>query len=198
MTVSVAEIEALRFHLGKGQLGPLSVVYAGNNYYEFFQGVIKDNLSDYASTTATATITSATTVEVTPVSMTDIVPYARLYVDVGDSLDVVQVKAVGASTFTASFAKAHTGTFPIQLECGVARLRQLLWSADKAFQAMQASTVTETAGIKQLGQGEIEWFDGTAVLEGKARHYQTIVEELAKLVMIDTGSSRGNVSTEAY
>ena len=56
----------------------------------------------------------------------------------------------------------------------------------------------ETAGIKQLGQGEIEWFDGTAVLEGKARHYQTIVEELAKLVMIDTGSSRGNVSTEAY
>src|ERR1051325_6600613 len=50
---------------------------------------------------------------VTPVSMAGIVPGATLVVNGGDLREVVDVTATTATTFTANFAFAHTGTWSV-------------------------------------------------------------------------------------
>ena len=202
MTVTDAEIEAVRFHLGYGQLSAVAVTYTRDGFLELFHNVIQPNLVDIAETTATTAI-SVGEATVTPVSMTSIVPFARLYVDVGDDLEVVAVRSVTVSTFTAKFTKAHPATgYPVQVECGTSRLRQLLWSVDKIWQSRQSSSITQTAGIKQLGNGEIEWFGATDVLDTTTAQYVAIVNDISSLVRVMPAwnpSSMGNSGRlEAY
>lgn len=203
MPLSESEVESLRFTLGYGNIGVGAYPQTPDGFKELFDQVIAPNLTGDVETTATGSITAGETATVTPASMTEIVAHARLVVDVGDAAEVVVVRAVTVSTFTAFFANAHIGTFPVARFGGVARLRMLLHRADQAWQAMQAPTIGDAAGLKQVDKGDIEWFEGFRVLKDRVSHYQAIVNQISSLVRVlprwaDEGGAGGTSQLEAY
>lgn len=196
MALTTSEIESLRMHLGYGNLTTGAQPYSVDGFNSLFTTVIAPNLGTAAETSAT-TLISAGIVVVTPVSMTDIVAQCSLVVDCGEDAEIVQVKAVGASTFTARFAKAHTAAgYPIALMCGKARLRYLLAQADRLWTRRQSSDITQTAGLKQLGKGEIEWVNGaTGVIADVGSQYAQIVGEIASICRVAPSGSGGDSNT---
>jgi hypothetical protein len=185
VALSDPEIEALRFELGYGNLGVGGFPYTSDGFQTLFYSVIAPNLTSGPETTATTAIVAGADATVTPVSMTGIVPYARLVVDVGDEAETVVVRSVTGSTFTARFANAHPATgYPIAVESGVTRLRQLMRDAVAAGSAYTGGAVTKAAGIKQVGQGEIEWFGAGDTLATMNAHLKAIRLQIAGLVRV--------------
>lgn len=204
MTLSTAEIESLRYHLGWGNVGVAAYPYTPDGFFEVFSQVVSPHLSTATETTATTAITAGATATVTPVSMTDIVVGAQLVVDVGDAAEIVWVRSVAASTFTASFTLAHPASgYPVMLMCGKARLRYTLAVCDRLWTRMQSATVSGSLGIKQLGQGEIEWFGPSAVYQGLLTQYLGAVQSLSTITRVpinpDTRARPGgSTRLEAY
>lgn len=200
--LSDSDIESLRCHLGYGNLGTGVYPYTEDGFQELFNDVIAPNLTTGQETSATTAITADATTTVTPVSMTGIAVYVRLVVDVGDDAEIVQVRSLpSGSTFSAKFAKAHPATgYPIAVLSGVSRLRLLLHSADKAWQAVQSEDITGNAGLKSVGRGAVEWFEGGRVLTETAQHYARIVQEISNLVLVQPRGRDAGCSTriEAY
>jgi hypothetical protein len=198
MAITDSEVESLRFHLGYGNIGLGTSTYSPDGFKELFRDVVAAYLTGDSETEATATIAAGKVAAVTPGAMTDIVARARLVVDVGDDAEIVTVKSVTATTFTARFAKAHSGTFPVSLLGGQARLRLLLHTADQAWEAMQNGDIGENAGLKKVD--EVEFYQGMWVAKGKLTQYRIIQGQLSSLVrvqIVDSGSG-GSASLEAY
>lgn len=185
MSLSDSEIQSLRFHLGYGNISSGAYPFTPDGFLELFEGTVSPNLQDGAETTASTAVTAGTTTTVTVGDITDIVPWGELVVDVADDAEVVVVKSVSGSTFTASFAKSHVASgYPVAVMSGVARMRMLLWDAGAAWKKAQSSSITKTAGLKQLGKGEIEWFPGGSVLSDTMAHYRSIVWSISALVRV--------------
>jgi len=200
-TVTNAEIEALRFHLGYGNIAVGGYPYTPDGFLELFAQVIQPNLTTAPETTAATATTAGAITVVTPASMTGIAVNGHLVIDVGDDAEEVVVKAVTVSTFTARFAKAHEATgYPVALASGVARLRLLLWSAETAWKSVTGSEITATAGIQSVGKGEVVWFEGNRVLRDTLDAYKAIVSQLSRLVRVEPVAvgGAGGSRTEAY
>ena len=136
---------------------------------------------------------------ITLASVTGIAAYTRLVIDVGDDAEIVTVRSVSGSAVTATFAKAHTQPYPVAIESGTAVLRTLLHSADAAYDRLRSSSITKTAGLKQLGKGEIEWFEGGYVLRDTLAHYRSIQQQISDLVRVSIAGGGEAVSLlEAY
>lgn len=191
MTLSASELDEVRLHLQYGNIGIGAYPYTPDGFYEVFSSVVSPYLSTGTETSATTAVTASSTTTVTPLSMTNIVVYGRLIVDVGDEAEIVTVKAISGSTFVAAFLKAHAATgYPIATNSGLARLRMLLHDANKAFASMTGATVTSSAGLKSVGRGAVEWYGQGAVFEAVKQQYLGIVEQISALVqvpMVDTG-----------
>lgn len=199
MAITSSEVESLRFHLGYGNVGVGAYPYTPDGFKELFEQVIGPNLTGDTETSATSSTTAGAVATVTPASMTGIVAYARLVCDVGDDAEIVTVRSVTATTFSARFAKAHAGSWPIALLGGQARLRLLLGQADTAWQAMQDASVGSTAGLKQVDKGDVEWFQGFQVLKDRLSHYRAIVGEISSLVRVQPAwAGGGGRVLEAY
>ncbi|HEY3494737.1 MAG TPA: hypothetical protein VGK73_08635 [Polyangiaceae bacterium] len=197
MGLTTSEVESLRLHLGYGNIGPYGAPYTPDTFLELFEGVVAPNLSTGAETTATGTISAGASATVTPGSMTDIAPYTTLVVDTGDEAEAVVVRSVTLTTFNATFLKAHAGTYPIAVMCGVARLRLLLWDADAAWRGLTSLSLSSQAGIKKVD--EVEFFEGFGGLSGRRAHYLNIVGAIAALVQVPPKNACGNTGRlEAY
>lgn len=182
-----AEIEAVRFHLDYGNISVGGYPYTPDGYFELFTNVVAEYLTTGAETTAATAVTADTIVTVTPASMTGITANSRLVIDVDTDQEIVVVKSVTPTTFTARFAKAHTGTYPVAVDSGVQRLRRLLALAEAAYAALTSEDTGAAAGVKKVD--EIEFFggaknSGTSVLDGKLAHYRAIVERIASLIRV--------------
>jgi len=201
VAITDAEIEALRFHLGYGNLDFGAYPYSPDGFKELFRDVVAPNLTGTTETTATTAITAGATVAVTPVSMTGIVVNARLVVDVSDAVELVTVKSVSGGNFTATFAKAHPATgYPIALMGGLARLRLMLSQADAAWQAWQDLSIAALGGLKSVDKGDVVWQDNqkNAALDGRLRHYREIVKSLSSLVRVPPVDMGRTSALEAY
>ncbi len=197
MAVTDAEIESLRFHLGYGNLGDQSL-YTPDGFREVFYQEIQPNLTGDTETTATTSATASATGTIAVGSMTGIVTHARLVVDVGDATEIVVVRAVGVSSFTAAFALDHAQPYPVAVMGGQARLRLLLHRADALWQAKQSSDISDVAGIKRI-EGDVEWFPGGNTLDDREKAYEKVVGELMWLCQVKP--RRGDCRTgqlEAY
>ena len=185
MSLSDSEVQSLRFHLGYGNVnGPDAYPYTPDGFQELF-AVIAPAIQTAAETTASTAVTAGSTTTVTVASITDIAARTELVIDVADDAEVVIVKSVSGSTFTAAFAKSHPASgYPVAIMSGEARLRMLLWDAGAAWKKAQSSSITKTAGLKQLGRGEIEWFPNGSVLSDTMDHYRSIVWSISALVRV--------------
>lgn len=192
MALTDSEIQGLRFHLCYGNLDESSA-YTPDGFQMLFEQVIAPGLQTAASTAGSTAITAGTTTTVTVASITDIVARAQLVVDVGEDAEIVYVKSVAGSTFTAKFASGHPASgYPVALLSGESRLRFLLSKADTAFERLTSAAITKTAGLKQLGKGEIEWFSGGAVLADVRKHYEAICDQIGSLVGVARACAGGS------
>lgn len=185
MALTTAEQESLRAHLGYGNLSSVSLPYTGDTFWTQV-AFVSDYLGTGTETAATDVIAAGSVVEVTPDDMTGITANCQLVIDCADEAEIVVVKAVTVSTFTAKFAKAHAATgYPISTMCGLARLRMLLWEADKAWRAITDESAGVSAGLKSVDKGDAVWFEGFRVLKDKYSHYMAIVSQLSHLTRIE-------------
>ncbi len=185
MALSDSEIQSLRRHLGYGNVSVGAYPYTPDGFYELFTQVIAPNLQTALETSSTTAVTAGTTQSITLGAVTGIAAYTRLVVDVGDDAEIVTVKAVSGSAVTAAFAKAHTSAgYPVAIESGTSTLRMLLHAADRAYDALVSSKVTSSAGLRSVGQGEVEWFEGGMVLKGVLSAYRAISNEIGYLVRV--------------
>lgn len=183
MSLSDAEIESTRFHLGYGNLDFGAYPYTADGFKQLFRDVVGPNLTIGAETTASAAIAAGTTATVTPALMTGIAAQVRLVVDVGDAAETVVVQNAKGTAFTAAFANAHPASgYPLCVASGTTRLRALLHQADKAWAATLAPSAVDTAGLKKAD--EVEFYQGFWVLKGRLQLYQTIALSISSLTRV--------------
>lgn len=201
MPLSDVEVQSLRFHLGYGNIAVGAYPYTPDGFLELFESVVAPNLETGNDTTSATSVTADTVTTITVGAITGITARAQLIVDTGTDEEIVSVKSVSGLTVTARFAKAHSGTYPISTLSGESRLRRLLADADKVWATLQSADITGTAGLKQLGQGEIEWFPGGTVLTETQAHYRSIQQSISSLVRVEvaqTQTSGRDVALSAY
>lgn len=198
--LTTSELESLRHHLGYGNVGIGGEPYTEDGFQNLFAAVIAPYLTTGTETSATTAITAGSIVVVTPLVMTDIVANVELVIDNGEDAEIVMVKAVTLTTFTARFVKAHAATgYPVSVMCGKARLRLLLWDANALWRKLTGKDITQSAGIKQLGNGEIEWFAPNAVLRSVQMQYLSVIARISSLVRVTPiGGFGGSSQLESY
>jgi len=203
--LTTAEVESLRFHLGYGQIGIGGYPYTPDGFYELFHGVIEPNLTSGEETSSTTAIVAGAAT-VTPLAMTGIAVHTQLVIDVGDLAEIVVVKSVTGSTFTAVFAFAHPATgYPIAVLSGVSRLRMLLWLADKAWGLIQSGSSTSSSstllggGLKSVD--EISWYPSGSTMttmEAWVSNYRNIQALISSLVRVPIAGDNCSHLLEAY
>lgn len=200
-----SEIEATRFHLNYGNIGVGGYPYTPDGFLELFEDVISQYLTTGAETTASTATTADAITAVTPASMTDIAANVRLVIDTDTDQEVVVVKSTTATTFTARFAKAHMGTYPVAVESGLTRLRMLLADAEKAFRELTSVDTASYAGLKKVDEIEFHGNSKTGtngVFDGKMEHYKAIVARISSLVRVPVncpdGGGCGGTTLETY
>lgn len=192
MAITTAELDSLRFHLGYGNINVGAYPNTPEGFYELFYNVIGPQLSTNTETTSTTAVTAASTTAITLGSVTNVTAGTQLVVDVGDAAEITVVKSVSGMVATCYFANAHPSSgYPVMVMSGLARLRYLLHTADRVWQKLQSSQITNTAGIHELGNGEIKFFPNGEVYRRTLGHYNGIVEQISRLVRVtsNTGSS---------
>lgn len=185
MSLNTAEIESVRFHLGYGNVGNDALPYTDDGFWSIFDSIVSPYLGTGTETSATTAVTAKTTATITPASMTGIEVYGQLVLDVAEQAEVVVVKAVTATTFTAYCVKAHAATgYPIATMSGKARLRILLHEADLAWRAMTDIGVAKTAGLKSVDKEDVVWFEGRRVSRERFDHYRSVSCSISSLVRV--------------
>jgi len=192
------EIEAIRFHLGYGNLAVGAYPWTPDGFFELFTNVIAVYLTDIPPTSAATAIDASAgpvVATVTPASMaitlpdgtsSVISPNMRLIVDNDDDAEIVVVKSTTVTTFSARFTNSHdVSGYPVAVEVGTSRLRYLLHRANRVHEAMFGRLVTTTAGIQSIDNGEVVWFGQNSVIKGMYTQYQAIVAEISSLVRVD-------------
>lgn len=158
MALLDSEIARIKWHLGYNLLSVGATPYIG--VAAVFEQVIQVYLEGTASTTSATSVTAASTptpVTLTLVSATGFNPSDKVVIDVDSRQERVTVQSVSGSTISVILTKAHSGTYPVSVEGPDTIVRDILQRCDDAWAAY--STALSSAGLKQLGQGEIEWFE---------------------------------------
>lgn len=198
MALTDSEIQSLRRHLGYGNIDIGAYPNTPDGFLELFEQVVAPNLQTGPQTSSTSAV-SVGIATVTPADMSGIVPNARLIIDTGDDAEIVDVKAVSVTDFVARFTKAHDSSgYPIAVVSGESMLRYLLRSADIAWEKLQSPTISRTAGLKSVGKGEVEWFQGGWVLRDTLAHYRSICTQISDLVRVKPRRSGSKNTLSAY
>jgi hypothetical protein len=185
MPATTAEIESLRYHLGYGNIGVGGYPYTPDGFKELFDQVVGPSITDGAETTSVTAVTAAGIAVVTPASMTGISARIVLVVDVGADEETIEVRSATSTSFVARFAKAHAEPgWPLAVESGLTRLRSLLREARRLDGEIAGTATTETAGLKSVGRGAIEWYAGGASAE-RVSQYIGVVNKLSSLVRVE-------------
>lgn len=198
------EIENLRFHLGFGNLQVGAYPYTPDGFFELFTNIVQPYLSDASLTSSTTAIDASNgslVVVVTPLDMTDIVMNQRLIVDNDDDAELVTVKAITGTTFTAKFKYSHGSTgYPVAVATGTSRIRYLLTRADKLHEAMFGDLVTAVAGLQSADKGEVVWIGRSSVLKAQYDQYRAIIGQIGSLIRVEplSGATGPATRLEAY
>ena len=198
MALLDSELARIKWHLGFNLLDVGATPYIG--VAAIFEQVIQPYLSGGATTTCATAVTAASTptpVTLTLASATGFTAMDPVIVDVDSRQERATVQRVNGSTITVILSLAHTGTYPVTVEGGEAIIRSILGNCDAAS-AAYASAIS-SAGIKQLGRGEIEWFgDGagsSGLLTSTKRALTHWRNELASALGMPAPSGGGTMTT---
>ena len=201
MAILDSELARIKFHCGYNLLSVGAEPYIG---HAAIWDVVQDNLSGGAATTSATTVAAATTPTPVTLTLTSATGFAAgnaVIVDVDSRQERATVQAVSGATITVLLSFAHTGTYAVTVEGGESVVRGLLKSCDAALTAYESAITS--AGIKQLGRGEIEWFgDGNGsrgLLSSAKRALDAWRDELASALGVRRmNAPQGGAMTTLY
>jgi hypothetical protein len=200
MALLDSEIARIKWHLGYNVLSVGAEPYFG--YVSIFDQVIQPYVTAGAKTTSATTVTAASTptpVTLTLASATGFESYASVIVDVDSRQERATVQSVSGSTITLILSNAHSGTYPVAVEGPESIVRDVLSKCDAAWSAY--SEAIGNAGLKQLGQGEIEWFQegsGNGALSSARATLMNWRRELGNALGLPPAGSGGSSRCELY
>lgn len=156
MALTTAEISRIKTELGYNVLTLGAVPYA--SVYSVFDVVIQPYLQEGGDTTSATLVAAATTptpVALTLASATGFTARDQVWVDVDSREESASIQAVVGSTITVLLSNAHTGTYPVTVDGGLAIVRQLL----KRIRDAQSQVASLTIGAGTLKKvDEVEFY----------------------------------------
>ncbi len=156
MALTTDEIYRIRAELGYNVLQAGAAPYIG--VVEVFNQVIAAYMTAGAATTSStvvAAVTAPTPIALTLASAVGFSAGNRVVVDVDDRQEMATVQSVAAPAITVLLSKAHTGTYPVQIDGGETIVRECLSRIRSVTDALGDTAIT-AAGIKRAD--EIEFF----------------------------------------
>lgn len=179
MALLDSELARIKAELGFNLLGIAQPYF---DVVSIFEGVIQPYLEAGAATTATQTVTAATTptpVALTLASATGFAAGDRVVVDVDARQEWATVQSLLGSIITVALSNAHTGTFPVTVEGGEAIVREILVKIRNVKTRMG-----ETFGAGALKKvDEVEFFgSGKSFFGGLGSELQFWRTELAAVL----------------
>lgn len=205
MALTTSELRRIKSELGYNVLASGAEPYIG--VHAVFEQVVQTYMTAGASTTSSTAVTAAsapTPVTLTLASATGFAAFDRVVVDVDDRMEVATVSVVSGSTIVLLLSKAHSGTYPVQVEGGEGLVRQILHRIDLLQRpgGMIEKAVT-TAGVKKAD--EVEFFgtgtEGRSRINEVERKLATYRQELADalgVVNLRTTRSGASSNTSLY
>lgn len=204
MALTTSELWRIRYEAGTAleTIGAMPYI----DFLAVFDQVVLPYLQEGADTTTSTAVTSAVPapVTLTLADATGVSAHDRVWVDVDDSLEISTVRVVSGSTINLILTKPHSGTYPVTVDGGVARVRNILRKLDKIDLAMLDAT--DRAGIKKVD--EIEFFEnkrsgGSTVFSDlyaqRDKWRRELVQALGLPYYRDfTGSGGGSHNVEVY
>lgn len=153
-TLTDDEIKRIGAELGIDVLAPLAFPYAGA--FTSYMTIIRDYVqsSSVASVTCSTTVSAAGPTLLTPSSTTDFVALTKIVLDADAQRETVTLRAISGGQFSVVCRKAHSGTYPIEVESGLTLVRGLL--ADLALLEEIERDGWPSLGLKRVD--EVEWF----------------------------------------
>ena len=134
-------------------------------------------VDDLVNTTVAAAVTRTGLQTVVPASMTNITVDTLLYVDAGGNPEIVAVKAVTSTSFTAEFTRTHTASFTCT--CSTYAGRQIKIGATYPVYTLKAVTSTTSGTI------DLKWYaTSTTLAFTLAKVYYTIDPAVKSLMSI--------------
>jgi len=201
MALLDSELARIKWHLGFNLLDVGAVPYIG--VAAIFEQVIQPYLAGGATTTsATAVVVASapTPVTLTLASATGFSLLDPVIIDVDSRQERATVQRVNGSTITVLLSLAHTGTYPVTVEGGESIVRDILKKCDTAWTAY--SEAISSAGIKQLGQGELEYFPegrgSSGLLSSTRNTLRAWRGELASALGLAAPGNGGGTMTTLY
>lgn len=155
MAFTQSELYRIKYECGYNlvELGALPYV----EYIALFDQVIlpwTNAGADTTSSTVVAQPSAPTLTTITLASATGFHAFDRVFIDVDSAQELVTVASVSSSTISAILSKAHTGTYPVTVDGGVARSRVILRHIDDLD--VKQGQASNKAGVKRVD--EIEFF----------------------------------------
>lgn len=158
-----SEIRRIRHELGFNTLAVGAEPYVSVTL--LFEQVVQANTLAGAATTSTTSVTAAsapTPVTLTLASATGFQAGQRVVVDVDANREVATVRSISGATAVLLLQKAHTGTYPVEVESGETITRETLARIDSV-----KSELAGTFGYGALKKvDEIEFYDTSSSLFG--------------------------------
>jgi len=162
MALTTSEISRIKSELGYNVLTLGAVPYI--SVYAIFDAVIQPYLQEGGDTTSTTTVTVATSytpVTLTLASSTGFAAGYRVWIDVDDRQEEATIQSLTGSTITVLLKKAHTGTYPVTVDGGLAIIRQLLRRIREGNDRLAKFSGYGAGALKKVD--EIEFYPGASV-----------------------------------
>lgn len=157
MTLNTSEITRVKHELGFNMLLVGAEPYVTVTRY--FEQVAVPNLIagvDTTSSTSVSAVTSPTAVTLTLASGTGILAFDTVVVDVDSAQETVTVQAIVGNSLTVILSKAHSGTYPVEVEGGVSLVRNYLAKLRRI--SNRIDLFGARAGIKSLDKEDLVFF----------------------------------------
>lgn len=133
-----------------------NVLDAGATAYFDVRGiydVIRTNVvsSSVSATTSTTTVSSAGPTTLALASVTGLTAGQKVQIDCDGQRETVTVRAISASTISVICRKAHSGTYPVEIESPLTLVRGVL-SDLAAMESGAALDSLDALGLKQVDE----------------------------------------------
>ena len=161
MPLTTSEIARIKSELGYNTLEVGAVPYV--SIYSVFDVVIQPYLEEGGDTTSSTAVTAVTTaapVALTIASATGFAAGNRVFVDVDSRQEEATVQSISGSIITLLLKNAHSGTYPVTVDGGVAIVRQLLRRIRDAQAKIASIAGYGVGGLKKVE--DIEFYPGGA------------------------------------
>jgi hypothetical protein len=180
------------------ELGYSSVTVSGEPWidWSYAPEVALDNLYTGAETTsATSVTTTSEPTTITLASGTGFASGLRVHVGAGITREVVVAQNVSGASLAATFAKLHSGTYPVEVESGESMLRTILTKIDDVTDRIQKGF--PRGGLKAI-VGEVEWYEGGVFEELNAELGRWRDSLAALLKLPNLRNNRGGSTLSVY